>query len=930
MGIWDRFSRRLDELAEELLPDDLRDTVEGARDLLRRGDHGAAIAALDRVLAAKPDHATALYLLGLAQLRRGDPAAARTAFEQAIAVRAGFTEAQVGLAEARLAAGDAADAIRTVREALARGGTRAVLADAYRVLGHAYLASGEADKGLRELRKALAEDPDDADAAVALADELLADPNLDAEETRTALERLVRADQPSPAALAAYGRLELAAGRLDPAEKALRRALDAPAARLALADVLSARGDHAGAHEQLLRALAANPKDAALHERLARLHLAVGNVDAALDAFDHAAEVGGWQPWPALDAALDAGRIERAVGYARALAASGDPRVRGLLAAADGDLERARAELAAARPERGVALYLARLELRAGAADRAAARALDLVRQDPDDAAARALYLEASAPAEPPAGDIYALAARVHTLTLDRLSALAPDAARIVESYDRPLLVTVMGEFSSGKSTFVNAFLGADVAPVGITPTTATINILKYGREQGARVVYRDDRVRDLPWDDAAATLRAVDGDEARRIAHVEVLYPLEALQRVNIVDTPGLNSILPEHEATARAFIAQADAVIWLFTAGQAGKATEREALERIRAEGRRVLGVVNKIDQVGDGAAQVVEHLRAELGALVEALVPVSARRALAARRAGDSGALAESAWPALEAALEERFFAQARALKRDACGLRLGALLARARAEVGERVGRAAARQDELGRAARAARADAALFARAVVPEERRALAERVAGTYRAAARDVLELVRPRRTPFGAHSASAADRDYLVGFLERALAEAVRPTRERVIAELARSADDAAGAARVAADVVGAGAADEIRAHVADASALVEARVFDRARAYLRGYLRGGVIDGFFARALPKLELDEDSVYHALVRDTPDLDAELVTPLAAHGEAALRAVGQRLDALAAVAAAARLEADGLAATLARLDEERHELRA
>jgi predicted Zn-dependent protease len=105
MGLWDRLSRRLDELSEELLPDDLRDTVEGARELLARGEPGAAIAALDRVLAAKPDHATALYLLGLAQLRRNDMTAARGAFEQAIAVRAGFTEAMVGLAEARLGGG---------------------------------------------------------------------------------------------------------------------------------------------------------------------------------------------------------------------------------------------------------------------------------------------------------------------------------------------------------------------------------------------------------------------------------------------------------------------------------------------------------------------------------------------------------------------------------------------------------------------------------------------------------------------------------------------------------------------------------------------------------------------------------------------------------------------------------------------------------
>src|SRR3569623_1695774 len=40
------------------------------------------------------------------------------------------------------------------------------------------------------------------------------------------------------------------------------------------------------------------------------------------------------------------------------------------------------------------------------------------------------------------------------------------EVARAAANLDQPLLVTVMGEFSSGKSSFVNAFIGADVAPV--------------------------------------------------------------------------------------------------------------------------------------------------------------------------------------------------------------------------------------------------------------------------------------------------------------------------------------------------------------------------------------------------------------------------------------------------------------------------------
>ncbi len=37
-----------------------------------------------------------------------------------------------------------------------------------------------------------------------------------------------------------------------------------------------------------------------------------------------------------------------------------------------------------------------------------------------------------------------------------------------------------MGEFNAGKSSFVNVLAGEAVAPTGVTPTTATVNVLRY------------------------------------------------------------------------------------------------------------------------------------------------------------------------------------------------------------------------------------------------------------------------------------------------------------------------------------------------------------------------------------------------------------------------------------------------------------------
>jgi hypothetical protein len=324
----------------------------------------------------------------------------------------------------------------------------------------------------------------------------------------------------------------------------------------------------------------------------------------------------------------------------------------------------------------------------------------------------------------------------------------------------------------------------------------------------------------------------------------------------------------------------------------------------------------VVNKIDQVApEERAQILAHLDQSLGSIVEAFVPVSARRALAARGKQDEAALAVAEWPVLEAALEECFFTQARAIKRAACAKRVGLLLDAARARVAGLSDDAARAADTLAQAATAARADAEIFRRGTVAEEARRLGERLAGAYRDAAREVLDVVRPRKLPFGANQATGADRDYLVALLERAVTALVLPTRQRALAELETSAADAAIAASGWSDEASA----ELRRTGRDAIALVDARVFDRFAAYARGFLHGGRIDDFFNRALPKLSLDEDAVYHALVRDAPDLKEELAAPLADAGDAALRSLAARLDDLAATADLRRHELDAaLGATI------------
>src|SRR5262252_2185179 len=62
---------------------------------------------------------------------------------------------------------------------------------------------------------------------------------------------------------------------------------------------------------------------------------------------------------------------------------------------------------------------------------------------------------------------------------------------RMPKLADERFALVVLGEFNHGKSTFVNALLGADVLPTGITPTTASINHVVHADRPTARVTLR-------------------------------------------------------------------------------------------------------------------------------------------------------------------------------------------------------------------------------------------------------------------------------------------------------------------------------------------------------------------------------------------------------------------------------------------------------
>jgi small GTP-binding protein len=253
--------------------------------------------------------------------------------------------------------------------------------------------------------------------------------------------------------------------------------------------------------------------------------------------------------------------------------------------------------------------------------------------------------------------------------TLDQLSA----------ERTRPLRLAVVGEFNAGKSTFINALLGAEVTPVGVLPTTAVLHRLRWG--------------------------------------HVEV------------VDTPGFNSLDPRHADVARSTFEEADIALWVLDATQALKETERAALEDAQGRGLPFLVVVNKSDRLSpEDLQKVVAGLGSALaGTRLRPWAPpwvVSAKRAFAGRL-GDAAALQASGWAATESVLQTAIIARGDELKERALRRRA---LAVTRRLLETWTARASAEHDESLRASEGRRAMTRAAAR--IEAEEGVLAERVA--------------------------------------------------------------------------------------------------------------------------------------------------------------------------------------------------------
>jgi small GTP-binding protein len=148
---------------------------------------------------------------------------------------------------------------------------------------------------------------------------------------------------------------------------------------------------------------------------------------------------------------------------------------------------------------------------------------------------------------------------------------------QVLISLDDLFLLVIVGEFNAGKSACINALLHNEVLEEGVIPTTQQVTILRYGDQYATR-------------------------PQAQSIAEIE--YPAPFLQDISIVDTPGVNAVLLEHQRLTEEFVPRSDLILFVTSVDRPFTQSEKDFMQRIRSWGKKVIIVLNKIDLLRDSA--------------------------------------------------------------------------------------------------------------------------------------------------------------------------------------------------------------------------------------------------------------------------------------------------------------------------------------
>jgi GTPase SAR1 family protein len=197
--------------------------------------------------------------------------------------------------------------------------------------------------------------------------------------------------------------------------------------------------------------------------------------------------------------------------------------------------------------------------------------------------------------------------------------------------------LVVVGQFKRGKTSLINALLGAEFLPVAVVPLTSIVTIMTWGDALRVTVYFNDCRTAEIrPEHLVEYVTEKGNPRNTKDVREVIITYPSPYLEDgVRLIDTPGVGSIYQHNTDVAYQYLPKSDAALFLLSVDQPMSKAELDFLKDVKKYSNKIFFVLNNADTLRENdLRESIEFsrngLKEAMGSEVK-LFPVSARLAL-----------------------------------------------------------------------------------------------------------------------------------------------------------------------------------------------------------------------------------------------------------------------------------------------------------
>lgn len=207
--------------------------------------------------------------------------------------------------------------------------------------------------------------------------------------------------------------------------------------------------------------------------------------------------------------------------------------------------------------------------------------------------------------------------------------ALERELKELVFSLDKNVNIAIVGQFSSGKSSLLNLILGRDCLPTGVVPVTFKPTFLRYAKEYFLRVEFEDGS--DVITNIEELALYTDQRNEVKQAKSLHIFAPVALLEKITLVDTPGLNANAND-TLTTLSELKNIHGAIWLSLIDNAGKKSEEDAIKaNLELLGENSICVLNQKDKLNtEELNNVLNYAKSVFLKYFDKLIAISCKEA------------------------------------------------------------------------------------------------------------------------------------------------------------------------------------------------------------------------------------------------------------------------------------------------------------